>query len=394
MKRWRQFFVAAVFAAFAGALIVKRQEIGEAGGEIGKLDATWMMALLLLVAVGVVVEGVYTSSVTPQLTLGQAVLMQQSVTAANNTVIGSGPVATGVRIAMMRSWGISDTSTGVSIVALNVVAAYRLWLIALATAVAGAAGADGGVLDPRLYTVVIVLAIVVLAGSTALWWVLLWRPRLAGAIAGLTQRAWNRLRRSIRRLPHIDVHIITDRARAEARWIVRTNGRRIALATIADQSSAVLKPLAVVRAFGIGSEVISTWQVLIAYGLVRLAVALTPIPGGVGVTEFGLVALLARFGGPESTVLAAVLVFRALTFVLPIVTGGVCFAVWRYRRADDPGRPRARTGASARPREPGPAVGRRAGPDRTDGNGRRPMSRRPGRRGRRWPDVQSQSRRG
>jgi uncharacterized membrane protein YbhN (UPF0104 family) len=361
VRRWRQLFTAAVFAAFAVALIVKRQEIGEAAGEIGELDASWVMALLLLVAIGVAVEGIYTSSVTPQLTLGQAVLMQQSVTAANNTVIGSGPVATGVRIAMMRSWGISDTSIGVSIVALNVVAAYRLWLIALATAVAGAAGADGGVLDSRLYTVVIVIAILVLAGSTVLWWVLLWRPRLAAVIARLTQRVWNRLRRSIRRLPPLDVHLISDRARAEARGIVRTNGLRITLATIADQAITVLKPLAVVRAFGIGSDVISTWQVLIAFGLVRLAVALTPIPGGVGVTEVGLAALLVRFGGPESTVLAAVLVFRALTFVLPIVTGGVCFAVWRSRLGIGPGRPRLRnvaTDASAGPARPGPADGR------------------------------------
>jgi len=74
--------------------------------------------------------------------------------------------------------------------------------------------------------------------------------------------------------------------------------------------------------------------------LIRLVVALTPIPGGIGITEFGLAALLTRFGGPETTVLAAVLTYRTLTFVLPIITGGVCFTTWRWQhRGHEPCRP-------------------------------------------------------
>ena len=49
-----------------------------------------------------------------------------------------------------------------------------------------------------------------------------------------------------------------------------------------------------------------------------------------GVTEIGLATLLTRFGGPEAAVLAAVLTYRVLTFVLPIFTGGACLAWWRW----------------------------------------------------------------
>ena len=105
-----------------------------------------------------------------------------------------------------------------------------------------------------------------------------------------------------------------------------------------DQAITIAKPLAVVWAFGIGPDEISTWQVLIAYGLVRLVAALTPIPGGIGVIELGLAVLLVRFGGDEAVVLAAVLTYRALTFALPIVTGGFCLLAWRFEhRGEDNG---------------------------------------------------------
>lgn len=314
------------------AILVHRDELGAALGEMGDLGVGWAAALVALVVVGVAVEGVYTSAVTPQLSVARAVLVQQSVTAANNTVVGSGPVATGMRVAMMRSWGISDTSIGVSIVALNVVSAARLWLIALATAIAGALGSDGGVLDQRIYLLVIVIAVAVLSASALFWWVLLCHPRVATRLAGWAQRVWTRLCRRWERLPRLDVVEIVERARDEARLLVRLHRWRIVAATVADQAIAVLKPLAVVRAFGIDASTISTWQVLIAYGLVRLVVALTPIPGGIGVTELGLASLLTQFGGPETTVLAAVLAYRMLTFVLPIGIGAVTFAIWRWTR--------------------------------------------------------------
>lgn len=333
MERVRRLLSAAILVLLVGAIVVHRDDLVAASGEFGRLEASWILGLCALMAVGVAVEGLFTSAVTPQLSVRRAILLQQSVTAANNTVVGSGPVATGVRIAMMRSWCISDTSIGVSLVALNVVAAARLWLIALATAVAGLLGADGGVLDRRIHVVVVVVAVVVLSSSAVLWWVLLCHPVAAARLAGVAQRLWNRLGRRWARVPVVDLVDVTERARVEARLLVRLHRWRIVTTTVADQACSVLKPIAVVRAFGIDAATISTWQVVIAYGLVRLVVALTPIPGGIGVTEIGLAALLVRFGGPESTVIAAVLTYRVLTFALPILTGAICFATWRWSQS-------------------------------------------------------------
>lgn len=309
-----------------------RDELANAIDDIAGLAPGWIAVLGSLVVCGMIAEGVYASAVTPGITWVQGAMVQQSATAANNTVVGSGPISTGVRIAMLKSWRVSDTSVGLTIVTLNVVAAYKLWLIALATSIAGLAGAAGDVVDRRVFVVVIAAASVVLTASTVLWWLLLRHPRTAAWLAERAQRLFDRARRRFTRLPYCDLVTVTEHARVEARDLTQVHGIRIVITSAIDQVFTLAKPIAVIFAFGMGSSVITIGEILVAYGLVRLAVALTPIPGGIAVTEIGLAALLTRFGGPETTVLAAIIVYRALTFLLPIFTGGACFAAWRWQR--------------------------------------------------------------
>ena len=54
-----------------------------------------------------------------------------------------------------------------------------------------------------------------------------------------------------------------------------------------------------------------------------------PVPGGIGVQEAGLMAGLTAFGIPPNPALAAVLVFRTITFLLPPVFG--FFTLRRFR---------------------------------------------------------------
>ncbi|MET0697395.1 MAG: lysylphosphatidylglycerol synthase domain-containing protein [Acidimicrobiia bacterium] len=46
-----------------------------------------------------------------------------------------------------------------------------------------------------------------------------------------------------------------------------------------------------------------------------------PVPGGVGVAEATITALLVLFGVEESVAFAATIVFRVITFYLPAVEG-------------------------------------------------------------------------
>ena len=54
---------------------------------------------------------------------------------------------------------------------------------------------------------------------------------------------------------------------------------------------------------------------------VALLAGLLPIPGGIGVTEGGLIFGLTRAGMPEEAAFAAVILYRLATFYLPPVWG-------------------------------------------------------------------------
>jgi len=315
----------------AAAVVVRRRELGRAMSQIRGLSPGWLGVLVALVVAGVVVEGAYAAAITPGVSVRRGVAVQQSTTAANNTVIGSGPIATGLRIAMLRSWDIPHTSIGLTIVVLNLVASYAVWSVSMVAAAVGVSGAAGDVVDRRLFVVVLAVGGIVLTASTALWWLLLCRPAATRWVAGRAQRIVTWSRRRLPRLPHLDLAAIAEASRQDARELAHRHGRRIAAWTVADQALTLALPIAVVRAFGMSADQLSAAEILVAYGLVRLAAALSPVPGGLGITEFGLAALLTRLGGPEAKVVAAVLTYRALTFVLPMATGGACFVVWRWR---------------------------------------------------------------
>jgi uncharacterized membrane protein YbhN (UPF0104 family) len=54
-----------------------------------------------------------------------------------------------------------------------------------------------------------------------------------------------------------------------------------------------------------------------------------PTPGGLGTVDAGLTAALVDAGANEPAAIAAVLLFRSFTYVLPLVTGTLGYVLWR-----------------------------------------------------------------
>jgi putative heme transporter len=89
--------------------------------------------------------------------------------------------------------------------------------------------------------------------------------------------------------------------------------------------------LVALRQVGVGDAEVSWAEVLAVFAFARLATAIPFTPGGAGVVEAVLIGGLVAAGGPREQVTAAVLVFRALTWALPILVGVVCYLWWRRR---------------------------------------------------------------
>ena len=87
--------------------------------------------------------------------------------------------------------------------------------------------------------------------------------------------------------------------------------------------------LLALRHVGVAESQVSWIEALAAFAVVRLLSAFPITPGGLGVVELGLAALLVVAGGDKAKVVAAVLVFRVLTFLLPMPVGALTYGLWR-----------------------------------------------------------------
>jgi putative heme transporter len=114
-----------------------------------------------------------------------------------------------------------------------------------------------------------------------------------------------------------------------ARWI------RITVFTLLSHLSLYLVLLVALRHVGVSQDEVSWELVLAGFSFVRLLTAIPITPGGLGVVELGLTAALGA-GLPDATrnqIAAAVLVYRALTWFLPIPLGAGCWVFWRWNRS-------------------------------------------------------------
>lgn len=76
------------------------------------------------------------------------------------------------------------------------------------------------------------------------------------------------------------------------------------------------------------------WGVLVQGFFVGMAANLLPAPGGVGAVDAGMFGALVAFGLPSSTVLASVLAYRAIAFLLPIPPGVIAYLQLRSTAAE------------------------------------------------------------
>jgi uncharacterized membrane protein YbhN (UPF0104 family) len=86
-----------------------------------------------------------------------------------------------------------------------------------------------------------------------------------------------------------------------------------------------------VRMQGIDNATISWAKIVAAFGVMSLASLVAPTPGGLGVAEVTLLAVLGA-GLPDTmdnAITAAILLFRIATWLVPIPIGAASYLFWR-----------------------------------------------------------------
>jgi uncharacterized membrane protein YbhN (UPF0104 family) len=161
--------------------------------------------------------------------------------------------------------------------------------------------------------------------------------RFARRVGVISERVASWLRARVHQQPVTGWSDAASAFRLRVVGLLRGRWIRLTGFTLISQLSLFLVLLVSLRGGGGGVGVdaaqVSTVDVFAAFAFVRLLSALPITPGGVGVVELGLTGALVADGGTRAAVVAGVLVFRALTYLVPIVIGAGTYVVWRRKRS-------------------------------------------------------------
>jgi uncharacterized membrane protein YbhN (UPF0104 family) len=292
---------------------------------------TWIEVTLLVVAAlwNLATYQFVMVSTMPGLTLRQATVSTETTTAVSNTVVGGAAISLGLTYAMNSSWGFSRSRTSVSLLVAGLWNNFvKLGLPVLALVLlAFSAPPTTGRLIGGLAGVAALIAAVVLLG-------MLLRSEAAAARIGTTAAgAASAVRRLFGRGPVTGWDKATTKFRRRTILLLRARWHWITLATVVSHLSLFAVLLLALRFIGVGADQVSLAEALAVFAFARLLTAIPFTPGGLGVIELALITGLAAAGGPRASVAAAVLTFRALTYVLPIPIGLATYIFWQRNRS-------------------------------------------------------------
>jgi uncharacterized membrane protein YbhN (UPF0104 family) len=265
----------------------------------------------------------------PGLTYRQAFVVTESSTAVSNTVPGGGAIGIAMSYSMYSSWGFSRSRGSVSLLLSGVWNNFaKLGLPIVAISIVAIQGGPGG---GRI--VAALAGIGGLAFAVVVFALLLRSQEGARTIGIKAGRVASRLRGIFGRPPVEGWEIATTKFRARTITLLRARWHWLTLATIVSHLSLWLVLLMALRFVGVSEADVGWAEVLAVFSFARLLTAIPFTPGGVGVVELALITSLSAAGGARAQVAAAVLVFRALTYVLPIPVGVGTYIFWRRNRS-------------------------------------------------------------
>jgi uncharacterized membrane protein YbhN (UPF0104 family) len=294
---------------------------------------TWPHVLLVAIAAvaSMVAYWVTIRAVLPSIRLRQAAAVSLGSNAVANTLPAGGALAMGVSWGMLSSWGLSTADyvlytlvTGI----WNVFVLFGLPVLALLV-MATARRPDAAVITAAA------VGLALLAAMAAGLGLLLRSPAFARRAGHALQRPLAIAARLVRRPPPADIAGSLSGFRDRAGALLAARGWRITAATVASHLTLWLVLLACLRATGVPQAQVPWQTSLAAFAFVRLLTALPITPGGLGITELGLVGILAAGAGHAVIVqvTAAVLLYRAVTFLPPIPLGALACLAWRHAPA-------------------------------------------------------------
>lgn len=334
--------VAIAVAVFGFALprFASPEEVWHATSHLG-----WRGVALLAVAAAwnLVTYWLVWTAAVPNLGLWRAALVAQAPTAVANTVPAGSYLSMALTYTILRSFGQRPSSATLAMLVTGVwnnFAKLALPVVAL-SALAISGGADA----PRV--VGAALGLGGLLAAAGLFAAAMRTDEAAARVGQVAATAATPLLRLVGRPAPRGWDDALRRFRTRTRALLAARWHLLTAATLISHLSLFGVLLASLRTAGVPATEVGPAEALAVFAFARLGTAVPFSPGGVGVVEFALTAGFVAAGGARAPVVAAVLVYRSLTYLLQIPLGGVAYLLWRRIARHD--------GARTEPPRPDPA---------------------------------------
>jgi len=310
--------------------------------ELGSMEDVWtaiasvsapdfVVLLIGALVIRVLLAAAYLP-IIPGLSLMRSLIARESSSAVSNVI--PGPSGTATQYVVLRGWGVgADRFAGATVTNSVITDALvfagpglfmLLWVLAGQPARTGSHDVWLIGLIALAVTAITIVVVVAIAGSERL-------AALAGRVGQICVNPFRRLfgKPRITEWP--------ERARSlrtETLGLVRGHATALALCIGGGYLLNGFLLVGSLWACGITASEMPMTMGLFLYAVGRVATIVQITPGAVGVAEVVYTAVyVAVLGeGSQSTVVAGVLVYRALTYALPLVTGLISYIAWRIMR--------------------------------------------------------------
>ena len=287
-----------------------------------------MVIVVLLLGVANMITNAPPVVITlPGLRVREAFVTTTASSALSNTVPEGGAVATGLNFAMLRSWGhnlpaitSSYLTTGIwtNLVRYGL-GAVALWALVISGERGGLVVGGAAALSVGVVIATVILGAILRSEKFA---------RRLGAVLGRLSGPFYRL---AHRTPPSDMPSEVVGFRDRLVGIVRTRWLALTVAMVASQLTTIAILWAAVRMQGVSGDEVGWPRIVLAVVLMSTASLIVPTPGGVGVAEITLVAVMGAGLPSDLTdqLMIAAALFRLATWVEPIPVGAGSYLFWR-----------------------------------------------------------------
>lgn len=335
MKVLSGFLSGALMVILFAAIIPKVTEFESVGESIRSMNpATVVVMFLVALVIRVVLALAYTV-LTPGLSLWRSLIAREASSAVSNVI--PGPSGTAAQYVILRSWGVSverfaraTLAVSVSTDVLILAAPGGFFVLWAVLGMPASTGGDHtwGLGLAAIIVSVISISVVAAVGSSV---------KLADWLGRAGQACVNPFRRLAGkpRITHWPEKTVA--LRADLIDVLRERGGSL-LSCVG--SGYLLNGVLLVGALyacGATKEQLPLSLGLLLYAVGRVFTIVQITPGGVGVTEIAYTAVYTAVLGQsaQAEIVAGVLVYRALTYLLPIVTGAFAYVIWRFMRRSE-----------------------------------------------------------